>query len=92
MPQVVPQTNAFAVVDLATGNQLMHVVDAANPNDPAFNPPNSVRIPITVNQYATADFTALDAMIIAAGISQGVTVKSATTPVIPVVIAGQVDL
>jgi hypothetical protein len=33
MPQVVPQLNAFAVVDIATGNQLMHVVDAANPND-----------------------------------------------------------
>ncbi len=76
-----PTLNSFAVVDIATGNQLMHVVDAANPNDPAFNPPGSVHIPIAVNQYASADYAALDAAIIATGLSQGVVVKSIIPPI-----------
>ena len=43
--------NAFCVVDIATGQQLMHVVDANDPTDPAWNPPGSVQIDIPVEVF-----------------------------------------
>ncbi len=43
--------DAFAVVDAKTGQHCMHVVDAADPTDPAWNPPGCVRIHIHPDHY-----------------------------------------
>lgn len=65
----------FAVIDIVTGNQLMHVIDAVNPNDPAWNPQNSIQISVPIAQYQALTFEALDALVIQQGLAKGVTVK-----------------
>lgn len=78
MANAPPLINMFAVVDKTTGNQLMHVIDAHDPTDPAWNPPNSVQISIPISEYIQHTHASLDAAIINyAKIHHNLTVKTA---------------
>ncbi len=50
---IVPQKNCFVVVDVSTGQHLMHVIDAHNMDDPAWNPEGSAHIHIPIHKYIT---------------------------------------